>query len=262
MTMHEFSKEEVSKVMKSLIILIVVIAVFFIFKIAETAREYRYIGSGMAASNVITVTGSGEVFALPDIATIGFTVRNEGANVKIAQDATTAKMDEVLAKILELGIDDKDVKTTSYSSNPKYSYTKYGYYPVNQGTIIGYEVAQTIEVKIRDTAQTGDVLGLLGTAGVSETYGPNYAIDNEDGLKADARKQAIDEAEMKAKDLASKLGVTLVRIVGFSENGDYPIYGKAYDMMTSTEVAQNAIPDVPTGQSQITSDVTITYEIR
>lgn len=260
--MIEISKQEMEKISKALLALLVVIAVFFVFKIASVAKEYRYIGGGVSASNVISVSGSGEVFAIPDTATISFTVRNEGADVKIAQDLTTAKVDEVLATIKDLGIEDKDVKTTSYVSNPKYTYEKTTFYYPVQGKITGYEVAQTIEVKVRDTAKTGEVLGALGTAGVTETYGPNYTVDDEESLIAEARQMAIDEAKAKAEELANQLGVRLVRIVSFNE-GQYSPFaeskGVSYDSMTG---AMNPTPQIPVGESKITSDVYISYEIR
>lgn len=260
--MIEISKQEMEKISKALLALLVIIAIFFVFKIASVAKEYRYIGGGMSASNVISVSGSGEVFAIPDTATISFTVRNEGVDVKIAQDLTTTKVDEVLGAIKDLGIEDADVKTTSYATNPKYSYERASiYYPV-QGKVTGYEVAQSIEVKVRDTAKTGEVLGALGTAGVTETYGPNYTVDDQDALLAEARQMAIDEAKTKAEELANQLGVRLVRIVTFSE-GQYSPYAESkavsYDSMTG---AMNPTPQLPTGESKITSDVYISYEIR
>jgi len=61
------------------------------------------------------------------------------------------------------------------------------------------------------------------------------------------------------------LGVRLVRIVNFSENGNYPImYAKG--MMATESVASaptpTPTPTLPTGENKITSNVTITYEIR
>jgi uncharacterized protein YggE len=75
---------------------------------------------------------------------------------------------------------------------------------------------------------------------------------------------AIDEAKEKAKVLSKDLGVSLVRIVNFSENGNIPMmYGKgmmATDSVASAPVAPS--PELPTGENKITSNVTITYEIR
>ena len=73
----------------------------------------------------------------------------------------------------------------------------------------------------------------LGTTGVSDLSGPNFAIDKEDALKAEARKKAIDDAKKKAEVLAKDLGVSLGKITSFNESGNYPIMYEKNSMMAS-----------------------------
>ena len=76
-----------------------------------------------------------------------------------------------------------------------------------------------------------------------------------------ARAKAIDQAKSKADALAKALGVRLVRIVSFSENGSNPSPIR-YDLM-SAGVSSKAgtVPEISTGEQKITSNVNITYEI-
>ena len=102
----------------------------------------------------------------------------------------------------------------------------------------------------------------LGTLGVSELNGPNFAIDNENDLKAEARKKAIEDAKKKAEVLAKDLGVHLGDITGFSESGNYypmPMYSKGM-ALDSAQAPISA--ELPKGQNTISSDVTVTYEIK
>ena len=75
----------------------------------------------------------------------------------------------------------------------------------------------------------------------------------------------LDQSLLGAKELASQLGVTLVRIVSFSENGSYPpIY---YDKMGLSAAggrggAEATSVSVAPGETRIVSNVTITYEIQ
>ena len=65
------------------------------------------------------------------------------------------------------------------------------------------------------------------------------------------------------KKLSKDLGVHLIRIVSFSENGNYPMPLFAKGMMAdSVTVSSAPAPELPTGENKITSNVTITYEIR
>jgi len=108
----------------------------------------------------------------------------------------------------------------------------------------------------------GKIMQGLGTLGVSDLNGPNFSIDNEDALKAQARKKAIDDAKEKAATLAKDLGVRLGKITSFSESGNYP--SPMYDrgMMSVSAAKESAPAQIPKGENTISSDVSITYEIR
>jgi uncharacterized protein len=101
--------------------------------------------------------------------------------------------------------------------------------------------------------------------GANNVSGLSFTIDDEDALTAEAREQAINDAEEKAEELADQLGVSLVRIVGFNEGGGgYPVqYARAeMTMMALDEGAVGSAPSLPVGENKISSFVTITYEIR
>ncbi len=212
------------------------------------------------AGNVITVLGQSKVSAIPDVASVSFTVSEEAVTASAAQSEATKKSNIALAVLTEIGIDESDVKTASYTISPKYAYVPpcYGYCPSTPQRVTGYSVSQTIEVKIRDTAKVGDVLAKLGDAGISSLYGPNFTIDNEDELRAEARTEAIEKAQAKAELLADELNVRLVRVVSFWESGSpmpYDAFGGAAEMAMKS-------PQIPVGENDIVVDVSITYEIR
>lgn len=268
-------EQDKSKLFQALTLLTFVAVVFGIALIITQVKEYRFIGGGVAATNTISVSGAADVYASPDIANVSFTVREENVKVSAAQTKVTTKVAAALASVRKLGVDEKDIKTENYSSYPKYEWQEgkkvmcplgVSYCPPTPGkqVITGYEVAQSVSVKVRNIDSVNSIVEALANAGVTEMQGPNFAIDKEDDLKADARKQAIEKARAKAEVLAHDLGVSLVRIVSFSENeGGRVYYAKA--MMDSTAVGMGGAapsPELPAGQTKITSNVTVTYEIR
>ena len=93
-----------------------------------------------------------------------------------------------------------------------------GYCPPQKQTISGYEVTQTVSVKVTDITKAGTLLAGVGTRGVSDVSGLTFTVADQDALDAQARDKAIADAQSKAKDLASALGVSLIRVTGFSEN--------------------------------------------
>lgn len=253
------------------IALVIIVGLGVLNIIAGDGRGY---GEKDKQVNTITFSGHGEVQAVPDIANVDFTIRKEASTVKAAQDNVAGVEKNVLEALKADGILDKDIKTVSASFNPKYEYkytkqdtslcTQYGCPPIpGKNVIVGYEAYESITIKIRNTDDTGKIIQDLGKLGVTDLNGPNFSVDNEDALKVAARQKAITDAKVKAKELARELGVRLVKITSFSEGGNYPVpmYDRA---MTNSVMGAAASPKLalPTGENTISSDVTVTYEIK
>lgn len=253
------------------IAVLVALTVFLAIGAWSTLKSIRYIGSGIAASNTITVSGEGEVFAVPDTATFSVTVMETAKDVTTAQTAATKKSNDIVAYLKTEGIEDKDVQTTDYSVQPQYEWVRVpctadGFCADGRQNLTGYAVSQTITVKVRETEAAGTLLSGVGSKGASSVSGLQFTIDDQDALEAEARDEAIADAEAKAKALAKSLGVRLARVVGFSENGSYPpiYYGKemAVQSMAADGRGGAPAPDLPVGQNKIYSAVSVTYEIR
>lgn len=238
-----------------------------LFLVASTAvklKEYKYVGSGLNATNTITVTGNGKFERSPDTAKVSFSVRNEMKDLKTAQKNVSDKIDTATKELKALGIEDKYIKTDSYSSYPQYDYpicNAYNCPKPSTPTLRGYEVSHSITVSIKDLDKTSDVLGVLGKVGVTDISGPNFGFEDDKVVTREARDMAIADAKSEAEKLAKALGVKLVRVVSFSENGGgYPIY-YSRDMAAMSAKAEGA-PSLPIGDQKVESNVTIVYEIQ
>ncbi len=246
------------------------LALFLLILTLSELKEYRYIGSGVTATNTISVSGEGTVFAVPDIATFSVSVIERASTVATAQKAATTKNNAIIDYLKKAGIQEKDIQTTDYSVNPQYDYSNSacssGYCPPSNPKLVGYEVLQTLSVKIRDTEKAGDMLSGVGSLGASSVSGLSFTIDDEDAVNAEAREKAIKDAKQKAEELADALDVDIIRIVGFSENGNSPYYGKMMLAETAGRgVAMDSAapaPQLPVGENKIISNVTVVYEIR
>jgi hypothetical protein len=250
------------------LVVLLVLAFYIAAQTLSAFKEYRYIGSGVSATNTIQVTGEGEVFAVPDIATFTFSVIEENKVATEAQDAAATKMNQAITFLKGEGVDEKDIKTIGYNLYPQYKYEttvcSSSYCPPSgERELTGYEVRQTLSVKVRDTQRAGELLSGVGTYS-AEVSGISFTIDDETALLAEARVQAIGDAQEKAEQLAEDLGVKLVRIVGFNESGASPYFAK-YEMALDSAAAGRGgavAPELPLGENQINSTVTIIYEIR
>jgi uncharacterized protein YggE len=244
------------------------LALFLLILAVSSLKEYRFIGSGVTATNTISVNGTGDVFAVPDTATFSYSVMANAIDVTTAQTQVNTKGNAIMDYLKSQGIEDKDIQTTDYSVNPHYDYggsvCTSGYCAPGRQTQNGYDVSETVTVKVRDTKKAGDILSGIGSKGATNLSGLSFTVDDETAIQDQARAKAIDDAHTKADELAKELGVTLVRVVGFSENGNGPIYyakSMAFDAAGTAQAAAPA-PEIATGQNKITSDVSVTYEIR
>ncbi len=255
------------RVNKFLVVFLAIVSVFFIAKTVNEFKTGSLIGRSGNATNLITVNGKGEVLAVPDIATFTYSVTEESKSVAEAQQKATARTNSVLAYLKGKGVDDKDVKTTSYSIYPKYEYgtsvCSQGYCPSPKQTLLGYEVSQSIEVKVRKIDQAGEVLAGIGGFGVQNLSGLTLAVDKQDELVKDARTKAIADARTDADRIAKDLGVSIVRVVSMSENGggNYYPYAAKSESISARDLGAQVAPQIPVGENKITSNVTITYEI-
>ena len=214
--------------------------------------------------NTISVTATGEVYAAPDLALTSFSVVTEAKTVIEALTENTAKMNAVIAFVKSEEVDDKDIKTTGFNIYPRYEWqeknTCWPPCPNGKRVLVGYEVSQTLQVKIRDMAKIGSILQGATDKGANQVSDLQFTIDDEDGLKKQAREEAIDKAKTKAKELASQLRVRLGKVVEFSESGIFPSY---YGIMEKAPMGLGGGEElqIETGENKIEVTVTITYEI-
>lgn len=209
------------------------------------------------SDNYMTFSGTGKVIAKPDIATTSFSIVTEATTSKVAQDENSKKSRAVIAYLKGQKVDEKDIKTTGYNIYPTYAY------PVGGAQkIVGYQVNQTVSIKIRDIDRANEILDGIINSGVNQVNGIEFSIDDIDKVKAEARKMAIDEAKKKAKEISKQLGIDLGDITNFSEDNvgsPRPLY---YDKAVGGfGGGAESAPALPSGENEIQSSVTITYEL-
>lgn len=258
------------KIRISLFILIIIISLFTLASFINEVRKGDNEGGANQPVNTITVSGTGEALAVSDIASLYINLNKEGKTAKEAQDLLNVEISKVLKYLKDQKIDDKDIKSEYGGLNPKYSYEQQPQIaclsypcPTRDPKITGYTATQSITVKVRVVDNASEIRTGLAGIGVTDISGPTFSIDDEESFKVEARSKAILDAREKAKVLAGELGVRLGHVVSFNENsgGGYPIYA-AKTMMADSVSSAVPAPVLPKGENKITSNVSITYEIK
>lgn len=232
-------------------------------------------------TNTVSFNGEGKVFAKPDISKISFSILTEAKTSKAAQDSNSEKSKKVVDFLKSQGIQDKDIKTSGYNVYPQYSNSirpcsvQAGSgttgmmapqpYPCtdNQQQISGYQVNQSFEVKVRDLDKVSTLLDGLVTAGANQVNNLGFTIDNIEAVKDQARELAIKDVKEKADTLKKQVGIRLGKIINFSEGSYYPgPYAMEAKGMGGGMGGGGVAPSIPSGENEITINVTITYQIK
>lgn len=260
--------EEIKKLLKAGLILFWVLGLFFALLIVSQLKEYKYIGSGVYPAKTVSVSGLGEVYAVPDIGQFTFGINERAGTVVEAQQTAATKAEVAIKALKAAGVLENDIKTENYSVSPRYEYQDVLciQYPCpSQQTLVGYEVNQTFSVKVRDLEKSGSLINVATDAGATQVSSLSFTIDDMEKVKADARARAIEQAKEKAKVLEDDLGVNLGKLVGYYEN-EYPTpyYDtKAYGFGGDVAMAESRVaPPTPTGENKIVSQITLMFEIK
>lgn len=255
--------EETKKVFRWVWVVLVILAVFLA---VETLGSLKNLKDTGPANNTISVTGEGEAFAIPDVATFNFTVSADAASVSAAQSQVTERMDTILAGLTDMGIEERDIKTTNYSVWPKYVYDQAictnSFCPPSRQRQDGYTANHSVSIKVRNTESAGEALALAGEGGATGLSGISFTLDDPDKVIEEARAAAIEDARGKAETLSESLGVKLVRVVSFQDstgNGVIPYLSESRDLV---QTAGAPAPTIPIGEDKTEITVTVVYEIR
>lgn len=234
----------------------IALVVFLVAKTRNELQDYNYIGK--SGRDTINIEGQGKVEAKPDIALVSLGVVTDAKTVKEAQSQNTKKMNAVIEAVKAMGVESKDIQTQNYNLNPKYDWAD------GKQNLIGYTVSQNATIKVRDMDKTGDLIAKAGELGANQVGGMQFVIDEPKLLEQEARDKAIDDARQKADVLAKKLGLTVVRVVTFSEYAGgspvpAPYYAMAKDAMNVQEMAA---PSIEAGSQEVIANVNVTFEVR
>ncbi len=173
-----------------------------------------------ASGPVVELSVNETVKAKPDIATVSAGVTSEAPTAVAAMRQNAQEMDAVIKRIKSLGIADRDIQTTGINLGARYDYDQSSQRQVFKG----YAASNRVSVILRKVADTGKVLDSLVAAGATDIGGPQFSIDNDTAVKAQARKGAMERAQRQAMEYAKWSGYTGLRLLEVSESisGDQP----------------------------------------
>lgn len=194
-----------------------------------------------------SVSASGKVTAVPDIAQVNLGFSTSGSTVSQVQNQANKTMNDISNAIKKLGISEKDIQTSNYNLRPD----------AEKHT---YIIDINLEVKVRDFDKINQVIDAATANGANQIGGLNFTLDDAEKFRSSARKIAIENAKKKASQIASDAGIKLGKLINVIESSnDVP---RVYMMDKAMGAGSPTGTVIEPGQSEISSAVTLQYETR
>lgn len=215
-------------------------------------------------SNTITVEGNSVLKVSPDIVSVYFNVETKGSTAKEAKDENSEIVDDLITALVKQGFERSAVETMSLDI---YEDTRW---ENNKQKSYGYKASHQIRV-VLDSNRADDI-GEVIDAGVDAgalLQWINFELSNskQNEYKAQALKEAGEDAKTQAESLAEGLGKRLGSLVSVSTNNfnyrPWNLYtANAGGMMEDAIMAKSATTNIQPGTQEVTGYVSVVYKLR
>lgn len=203
----------------------------------------------------ITINGTGEVQAQPDMATIAVGVTAQARSTRDALAEARRTMTQATDALRQAGIAPRDLQTSLFRVQPQYERVQN-----RPPRMVGTEVSAELVVRVRDLSALGDILDRVVSLGANRVIGPDFGFANPEAAHDEARRAAIADAQRRARLMTEALGVRLGRIVSVDESGG-PRPMRQFARARGAAPAAAAPMPIEAGEETIRADVTVVWEL-
>jgi uncharacterized protein YggE len=242
--------------MKKLYILFAVIVMLVLSACSTPAMPGQAASSQQSnePTRTITVNGTGQVTLNPDIAYVYVGVQSQSEQVTTALSENNDKAQAVAAALRELGIEDKDIQTSSFNIYPQQQYG-----PNGEVTSTMYVVNNTVYITVRELQKMGSLLDVVVRTGANSINGVTFDVQDKSKAVSEARRLAIESARSQADEMSQAAGVTLGDLQTMSVYSSQPPVA-IYEAKGAAATDASQVP-LSAGQLVIQVEVNATYFI-
>lgn len=203
----------------------------------------------------ISISGHGEVRAIPDLAIVSIGVSTQAATARDALDANTKAMKALLDTLNTAEVDSRDISTSNFSVGPRYDYNNNNQPP----KVIGYDVNNMVTVMVRKIDELGELLDIAVSSGSNQINGISFNVSKPEAMLDEARKLAVADARHKAEIYAAASGFKIGSILSLNEATAMP--GPVTYMAKAERAPASSPVPIAQGEQALSVDVSITYQI-
>ena len=202
--------------------------------------------------------GEGKITAAPDIVTITLGVETRNASALAAAAENAKLMNSTIKALLSTRLKKKDIQTSHYSLTTQTDENQVPKVDTEKNkTPPEFVATNQVTARMNVSENIGNILDAATAAGSNSIMGISFDLRDPKQQMDKALAEAVNDSRRKANIMAATAGVKLGKILELSEG--YSLTSSnaekaAYSLGGSTT------PVLP-GEMEITSSVTVTYEI-
>ena len=206
----------------------------------------------------VTVTGTGQVSASPDLVVIRVGVDTQAEEAAAALTQNSEQMQSLIDALQEAGVAEDDIRTQTVSLFPVYEQPGVEVsQPVTQtARIVAFQATNIVEVRSEDLEGFGELLDTTVQAGGNRIEGIRFEVSDAAALYDQARQAAWDDALHKAEQLAEIAGLQLGEVWTITELSRTPL--PVRDTAAGAAQAEMAVPIEP-GTQALELDINVTW---
>jgi len=244
-------------------IAIIISAAIIIVALIGAVGFYKLVNP-YSAGNTISVQGNSVIKVTPDIVTVYFNVETNGETAVEAKDANSEIVDDLITALVKQGFERADIQTQSLNIYEDIRWEN------GKEKSYGYKASHQIKVELstNQADEIGEVIDAGVDAGALLQY-INFELSNDkqNEYKAQALKEAGEDAKIKAESLAEGLDKKLGSLVSISSSDwgyrPWALYSNAGgDMLAEAASAKQATTDIQPGTQEVTGYVSVVYKLR
>ncbi len=247
--------------MKKLIINCTVLSMLFL---GMTIFSPRVLSAPVCDKGTITSQASEFKYVAPDTATISFAVKTTDKNSQKAVELNNQKVSKIIEVLKKTLNADEAIKTSYYTLTQNYEYNNI----TKKNVPDGYEVINTLTVKLKDTQKTGKIIDIATKNGATNVNSLSFTLQNTDGVCKELTAKAVLKAKNEAQSVLAPLGKTIDAISSInysctanSSYSPYRNFAMAKGLASTAEGSDSAI-SIEQGETRVDASVTIVFTIK
>ena len=213
-------------------------------------------GCGSSASR-LTVQGTGQASAAPDVLTAVFGFSTTAGSSSAALAANNAQVGQALSALGADGVAQSDMQTTGLTLQPQYAY------PKGVPTLTGYQVTNTVTATLRHTAAAGAAIdGVVNAAGdAAQIDSLTFSFGDPTQVEGRARGDAVHQAVAHAAAMAAAAGRRLGPVCSLTDDTQSSLLPPPFGGNSAAAARQSAPVPVEPGTQVQTDQVTMVYAL-